>query len=71
MHLDIWFLADWIDRITAIKLNRSRTIDVDIVSVSFPSPLPELDQCQLFDNVQHQIAFARLVTILDRVADSG
>lgn len=58
-------------RVTAIKLNRSRAVDIDNVTLPLPAPLPEMDQQQVFDNLQHQLALARLTKILDRVADIG
>ncbi|KAL4871615.1 hypothetical protein BDV12DRAFT_206303 [Aspergillus spectabilis] len=55
-------------RTTAIKLNRPRSIDPELISAPLPAPLPSLDRAQPVDNVQHQIAYARLVNIIDRIA---
>ena len=41
------------------------------MTLPLPAPLPEMDQQQVFDNLQHQLALARLTKILDRVADIG
>lgn len=54
-------------RTTAIKLNRPQSIDPETISTPLPVPLPSLDHAQAVDNVQHQIAYASLVMILDRI----
>lgn len=54
-------------RCTTVKLNRPRSIDTAIITVKLPSPLPALDAVQAFNNVDHQLANAQLVMILDRV----
>ncbi|KAL4916205.1 hypothetical protein BDW62DRAFT_212085 [Aspergillus aurantiobrunneus] len=56
---------------TAIKLNRPRSIDPGAISTPLPVPLPSLDCAQTVDNIKHQIAYASLVRIMDRVAESG
>ncbi|KAF7563990.1 hypothetical protein G7046_g126 [Stylonectria norvegica] len=56
---------------TTIKLNRPRSISAEIITTPLPSPLPLLDRMQKFDNIQYQIAYARLVVILDRAAEPG
>ncbi|KUI57409.1 hypothetical protein VP1G_04671 [Cytospora mali] len=62
--------ADLMLRTTTIKLNRPRTINQDIITVHFPQPYPEMDSVQIFDNVQHQIANAGLVMILDKLSET-
>ncbi|KAF5564669.1 transcriptional regulatory [Fusarium napiforme] len=54
---------------STIKLNRPRSVAPEIITVSLPTVLPEFDDSQKFNNVLLQIAFARLITILDKVAD--
>lgn len=54
-------------RCTTVKLNRPRSIDTAIITVKLPSPLPALDAVQTFNNVDHQLANAQLMMILDRV----
>lgn len=41
----------------------------EIITVPLPTVLPEFDNSQKFNNVLLQIAFARLISILDKVAD--
>lgn len=57
-------------RTTTIKLNRPRTINQDIITVQLPAPCPQMDSVQIFDNMQHQIANAGLVMILDRLSEA-
>lgn len=54
-------------RSVTVKLNRPRSVCGEIITVSLPSPYPPLDDKQKFDNVQHQIADAKLVKILDKL----
>ena len=54
-------------RCTTVKLNRPRSVDTAIITVNLPSPLPTLDVQQAFNNVDHQLANAQLMMILDRV----
>ncbi|KAL3476895.1 hypothetical protein BJX99DRAFT_258016 [Aspergillus californicus] len=65
----LWWSVYSLERTTAIKLNRPRSIDPEVISTPLPAPLPLLDCLQKRDNVQYQIAYASLVTVLDRVAD--
>ncbi|KAL4881244.1 fungal-specific transcription factor domain-containing protein [Aspergillus karnatakaensis] len=65
----LWWTVYSLERTTAIKLNRPRSIDPEVITAPPPRPLPSLDRLQPVDNVQHQIAHARLVRIIDRVAD--
>jgi hypothetical protein len=54
-----------------VKLNRPRSVDPSIITVSLPQPLHSLDSSQSFDNSLHQIANARLTLVLDRLSDSS
>lgn len=56
-------------RCSTIKLNRPRSVAPEIITVPLPTVLPEFDDSQKFNNVLLQIAFARLISILDKVAD--
>jgi hypothetical protein len=56
-------------RCSTIKLNRPRSVAPEIITVSLPTVLPAFDNSQKFNNVLLQLAFARLITILDKVAD--
>ncbi|KAG9250221.1 fungal-specific transcription factor domain-containing protein [Emericellopsis atlantica] len=69
----LWWSIWSLERITALKLNRARSVDIEHVTVPLPTPVASLDQgdSRIFDNVQHQIAMARLVKILDGVTDVG
>jgi hypothetical protein len=60
-------VADVGHRCTTVKLNRPRSVDTTIITVKLPSPLPVLDAQQAFNNVDHQLANAQLMVILDRV----
>ncbi|KAG9498025.1 hypothetical protein J7337_010906 [Fusarium musae] len=51
------------------SLERPRSVAHEIITVSLPTVLPEFDDSQKFKNVLLQITFARLITILDKVAD--
>jgi hypothetical protein len=53
-------------RCTTVKLNRPRSIDTAIITSNLPSPLPVLDAEQAFNNIDHQLANAQLMMILDR-----
>jgi hypothetical protein len=57
------------DRTTTVKLNRPRSISQGIITVSLPYEVPSIDRRQKFDNIQHQIADARLALILDHVSE--
>ena len=54
-------------RCTAVKLNRPRSVDISIITAKLPSPLATLDPHQAFNNVDHQVANAQLMMILDRI----
>ncbi|KAH6962918.1 thiamine repressible genes regulatory protein thi1 [Fusarium avenaceum] len=62
------FWAVWsLERMITIKLNRPRSVSQDIITVGLPQPLPG-DVDQKFNNVQHQIANAKLTKIMDTLA---
>ncbi|KAF2621782.1 hypothetical protein BU25DRAFT_415801 [Macroventuria anomochaeta] len=63
----LWWAVYSLERCTTVKLNRPRSIDAAIVTVNLPTLLPALDSQQAFDNVDHQVANAQLMLILDRV----
>ncbi|KAK7403478.1 hypothetical protein QQX98_010757 [Neonectria punicea] len=67
----LWWSIYSLERCTTVKLNRPRSISVGIVTAPLPSPLTSLDRAQTFDNVQLQIAYVRLIKILDQVAEPG
>lgn len=56
-------------RCTTVKLSRPRSIDANVIKVPHPSPLPALDRLQRYNNIQFQMAYSRLITILDRIAE--
>ncbi|KAJ5049108.1 hypothetical protein NUH16_007621 [Penicillium rubens] len=51
------------------SLERPRSIDANVVKVPHPSPLPALDCLQRYTNIQFQVAYTRLIKILDRIAE--
>ncbi|KAJ4259545.1 hypothetical protein NW762_007474 [Fusarium torreyae] len=65
----LWWSIYSLERCTTIKLNRPRSVQPHIITAPLPTPLPDLDDRQKFNNVLLQIAYARLISILDRVAD--
>ncbi|KAJ4211677.1 hypothetical protein NW759_012279 [Fusarium solani] len=65
----LWWSIYSLERCTTVKLNRPRSVDADIIKTPLPAPLPSLDKAQKFDNIQLQIAYARLIIILDRATD--
>ncbi|KAH9907424.1 fungal-specific transcription factor domain-containing protein [Xylariomycetidae sp. FL2044] len=65
----IWWGLYSLERASTAKLNRPKSIDQNIITVSLPRVFPEIDRLQRFNNVEHQIANAKLVKLLDRVAD--
>ncbi|KAL4742946.1 fungal-specific transcription factor domain-containing protein [Aspergillus similis] len=67
----LWWAVYSLERTTAIKLNRPRSIDAEAISTPLPVPLPSLDHAQAVNNIQHQIAYASLVMILDRIDSLG
>ena len=56
-------------RCTTIKLNRPRSISTEIIKTPAPSPLPTLDSRQKYNNIQYQMAYTRLIRILDQIAE--
>ncbi|KAH7170136.1 fungal-specific transcription factor domain-containing protein [Dactylonectria macrodidyma] len=67
----LWWSIYSLEKCTTVKLNRPRSINIDIITVPLPAPLASLDSAQTFNNIQLQIAYARLIKILDRVAEPG
>ncbi|KGO43963.1 Transcription factor, fungi [Penicillium expansum] len=65
----LWWSIYSLERCTTVKLSRPRSIDVNVVKVPHPSPLPALDRLQTYNNIQFQMAYTRLIKILDRVAE--
>ncbi|KXJ89023.1 fungal-specific transcription factor domain-domain-containing protein [Microdochium bolleyi] len=65
----IWWAVYSLERSSTIKLNRPRTVNPAIITVGLPEVCPDLDQNQKFNNIEHQIADARLMLILDRVSE--
>ncbi|KAJ3528863.1 hypothetical protein NM208_g10013 [Fusarium decemcellulare] len=66
----LWWSIYSLERCTTIKLNRPQSVRADIIKAPLPSALDSLDKAQKFDNFQLQIAYTRLIIILDRIADS-
>lgn len=52
-----------------MKLNRPKSIDATIITAKLPAPLHALDLQQAFNNVDHQLANAQLMLILDRIEE--
>ncbi|KAL2783726.1 fungal-specific transcription factor domain-containing protein [Aspergillus keveii] len=67
----LWWSVYSLERTTAIKLNRPRSIDPDVILTPLPTPLPSIDSMQKVDNIQQQIAYASLIKVIDRVAELG
>ncbi|KAI1845907.1 hypothetical protein JX265_011197 [Neoarthrinium moseri] len=65
----VWWSIYSLERSSTVKLNRPRSINTSIITVSLPKPCPPLDNIQRFNNIEHQIADARLMMILDKVAE--
>jgi hypothetical protein len=64
-------VAETFDSCTTVKLNRPRSISAEIITALPPSPYPPLDRLQTYDNIYFQIAYSRLIKILDQIADLG
>lgn len=60
-----------VHRTYAVKLGRPRSIELDAITVSLPRADSPILLNSIFNNLEHQIANAKLATILDRVADFG
>lgn len=67
----LWWSVYSLERTTTLKLNRPRSISAEIISAPIPSPCPALDKAQVFDNHLHQIFYAKLALIIDRVVESS
>lgn len=67
----LWWSIYSLERTTTLKLNRPRSISAEIISAPIPSPCPSFDKVQVFDNHLHQIFYAKLALIIDRVAESS
>ncbi|CAI7611861.1 unnamed protein product [Penicillium glandicola] len=65
----LWWSIYSLERCTTVKLSRPRSISANVIKVPYPSPLPELDRLQRYNNIQFQMAYARLIKILDRIAE--
>ncbi|KAE8322651.1 fungal-specific transcription factor domain-containing protein [Aspergillus sergii] len=65
----LWWSLYSLERCTTVKLNRPRSISVAAITTPIPSGLPALDRSQKFDNLSFQLAYMRLVKILDRISD--
>ncbi|PYI30682.1 hypothetical protein BP00DRAFT_197147 [Aspergillus indologenus CBS 114.80] len=64
----LWWSIYSLERCTTVKLNRPRSIDTRIITAPYPSPSAALDRAQLFENLDCQLAYVRLVRILDDIA---
>ncbi|KAJ5098287.1 hypothetical protein N7532_005288 [Penicillium argentinense] len=67
----LWWSIYSLERCTTTKLNRACSVDAKIITAALPSQCASLDRSQVFDNLQCQIAYARLIKILDKIAGSG
>ncbi|KAE8135190.1 fungal-specific transcription factor domain-containing protein [Aspergillus pseudotamarii] len=65
----LWWSLYSLERCTTVKLNRPRSISAAVITTPLPSPLPALDHSQKFDNLSFQLAYMRLVKILDHISD--
>ncbi|KAK9860309.1 hypothetical protein MYU51_010791 [Penicillium brevicompactum] len=65
----LWWSIYSLERCTTIKLNRPRSISTEIIKTPAPSPLPSLDSRQKYNNIQYQMAYTRLIRILDQIAE--
>ncbi|KAE8367597.1 fungal-specific transcription factor domain-containing protein [Aspergillus caelatus] len=65
----LWWSLYSLERCTTVKLNRPRSISTAAITTPIPSLLPALDHSQKFDNLSFQLAYMRLVKILDHVSD--
>ncbi|KAF3809759.1 putative transcriptional regulatory protein C3C7.04 [Colletotrichum gloeosporioides] len=68
MRRRLWWSVYSLERTVTIKLNRPRSISQDIITARLPRPVPR-DAEQKFDNVQHQIVYAQLVRIIDKLSE--
>ncbi|KAJ5757805.1 uncharacterized protein N7511_006499 [Penicillium nucicola] len=65
----LWWSIYSLERCTTVKLNKPRSVNVEIIKAPHPSPLPALDRLQKYDNIQFQMAYTRLMKILDQIAE--
>lgn len=66
----LWWSVFSLDRTISIKLGRPKSIASDIIRTPLPTPLLSLDSELSFNNVSHQIANAKLVLMMDVIADN-
>lgn len=66
----LWWSTYSLDRTISIKLGHAKSISSDVIVTPLPKLLPNLDSEQFFNNVSHQIANAKLVLLMDVIADS-
>ncbi|KAK1635734.1 thiamine repressible genes regulatory protein thi1 [Colletotrichum phormii] len=66
----LWWSIYSLERTVTIKLNRPRSVDQEIITACLPKPTSR-DASQKFDNVQHQIANAAFVRIIDKLSEPG
>ncbi|KAK1719504.1 hypothetical protein CaCOL14_001795 [Colletotrichum acutatum] len=66
----LWWSIYSLERTFTIKLNRPRSVDQEIITACLPKPTSR-DASQKFDNVQHQIANAAFVRIIDKLSEPG
>ncbi|RAK76154.1 uncharacterized protein BO72DRAFT_431620 [Aspergillus fijiensis CBS 313.89] len=64
----LWWSIYALERCTTVKLNRPRSTDTRIITVAYPSQNAVLDRAQSFENLDCQLAYVRLVRILDEIA---
>ncbi|KAJ5980648.1 hypothetical protein N7481_007946 [Penicillium waksmanii] len=64
----LWWSIFSLERCTTVKLNRPRSIDTQIITVPYPSKCIALDQVQKFENLDCQVAYVRLIRLLDEIA---
>ncbi|CAO2654486.1 Nn.00g112190.m01.CDS01 [Neocucurbitaria sp. VM-36] len=65
----LWWAVYSLERCTTVKLNRPRSLDASIIAVRFPTAYSPLDSQQIVNNIDHQIANAQLMMILDRAEE--
>ncbi|KAK1511218.1 Zn(2)-Cys(6) binuclear cluster domain containing transcription factor [Colletotrichum costaricense] len=66
----LWWSIYSLERTVTIKLNRPRSVDQEIITAGLPKPTSR-DASQKFDNLQHQIANAAFVRIIDKLSEPG
>ncbi|PYI21323.1 hypothetical protein BO99DRAFT_74476 [Aspergillus violaceofuscus CBS 115571] len=64
----LWWSIYSLERCTTVKLNQPRSIDTRIITAPYPSQSAALDRAQPFENLDCQLAYVRLVRILDEIA---